>query len=389
LRIDEAIAIMNNFAERTGLTTRQTLRRYLWTDAFAVCNYLGLAHITGEQRYTDLALQLVNEVHHVLGRHRDDDKRRGWISGLSEHDGELHPTRGGLRIGKVLPERRADEPIDESLEWDRDGQYFHYLTRWMHALDQVTRATQQPRFNAWSRELAHRAFSAFTYKPSSDWQPRRMVWKMNIDLTYALVPSMGQHDPLDGYITNLQLLTTSATLPQPSTGPDLKEETAEFAAMLKWVDWATNDSLGLGGLMIDAYRVQQLIQQDSSLDAQLLDNLLTASLTGLEYYARNSELQQPPQYRLAFRELGLAIGLHAVERMQLAAGDEQTQAPTYPKLSKQLKALKQYMPLRNEIETFWRDPENQRSTTWTTHQDINDVMLATSLVPDGVLVIMP
>jgi len=389
LRIDEAIEIMNNFAVRTGLTTRQPPRRYLWTDAFAVCNYLGLARTTGEQRYTDLALQLVNEVHHVLGRHRDDDKRTGWISGLSEHDGELHPTRGGLRIGKVLPERRPDEPIDESLEWDRDGQYFHYLTRWMHALDQVTRATQQQRFNTWSRELAHTAFSAFTYKPSSDWQPRRMVWKMSIDLTYALVPSMGQHDPLDGYITNLQLLTTTATLPQPSTGPDLKEETDEYAAMLKWVDWATNDSLGLGGLMIDAYRVQQLIQQDSSLDTQLLDNLLTASLSGLEHYARNSELQQPAQYRLAFRELGLAIGLHAVDRMQLAAGDEQRQAPTYPKLSKQLKALKQYMPLRNEIETFWRDPEHQRSTTWTMHQDINEVMLASSLVPDGFLVIMP
>jgi hypothetical protein len=47
------------------------------------------------------------------------------------------------------------------------------------------------------------------------------------------------------------------------------------------------------------------------------------------------------------------------------------------------------MPLRNEIETFWRDPEHQRSTTWTMHQDINEVMLASSLVPDGFLVIMP
>jgi hypothetical protein len=41
---------------------------------------------------------------------------------------------GGLRIGKPLKERGANEPIDESLEWDRDGQYFHYLTKWMHAL---------------------------------------------------------------------------------------------------------------------------------------------------------------------------------------------------------------------------------------------------------------
>ena len=73
-------------------------------------------------------------MHHVLGRHRDDDPRRGWISGLSEEEGERHPTRGGLRIGKPLNEREPDEPADSQLEWEQDGQYFHYLTKWMHAL---------------------------------------------------------------------------------------------------------------------------------------------------------------------------------------------------------------------------------------------------------------
>jgi len=43
----------------------------------------------------------------------------------------------------------------------------------------------------------------------------------------------------------------------------------------------------------------------------------------------------------------------------------------------------------DEIEAFWRDPEHQRVTTWTEHQDINEVMLATSLAPDGFLVLMP
>ncbi len=28
-----------------------------------------------------------------------------------------------------------------------------------------------------------------------------MYWKMSIDLKRPLIPSMGQHDPLDGYIT--------------------------------------------------------------------------------------------------------------------------------------------------------------------------------------------
>lgn len=379
-RIEEAIALMNGFADRTGLTSEQPPRRYLWTDAFAVCNYISLARITGEQQYMDLALQLVDDVHHLLGRHRDDDKRTGWISGLSEHDGELHPTRGGLRIGKALPERNPDEPFDEQQEWDRDGQYFHYLTKWMHALDQVTRATQQPRFNTWARELSYAASEAFTDTPSSDWQSSAMAWKMSIDLTRAQVVSMGQHDPLDGYITNLQLRSTMTSLGQPATGPNLEVETGRFAAMFKRDQWTTADPLGLGGLMIDAYRVQQLMQQASSPHAQLLGNLISASLSGLEYYARSGELQQPARYRLAFRELGLAIGLHAVERMQQATVEGEV-------VNEQLEALMRYMPLRDEIEAFWRDPAHQRSNTWTDHREINEVMLATTLAPEGFLVL--
>jgi len=71
-----------------------------------------------------------------IGRHRADDPRRG-LDQRARRGGRL----GGLRIGKPLPERGAGEPVDERLEWDRDGQYFHYLTKWMHALDQVARAT--------------------------------------------------------------------------------------------------------------------------------------------------------------------------------------------------------------------------------------------------------
>jgi hypothetical protein len=381
--------LMNNFALRTGLTSEQPGRRYLWTDAFAVCNYLGLARSSGEQGYTERALQLVNQVHHTLGQHRDDDHRSGWISGLSEHDAELHPTRGGLRIGKSLPERSPREPFNEHQEWDRDGQYFHYLTKWMHALNQVTRYTQQPHFNAWARELAESAFEAFTYTPSPARGPRRMHWKMSIDLTRVLVPSMGQHDPLDGYISNLQLRVTADAQPSPTAGPSLEYGTNEYATMLKRGELATADPLGLGGLLIDAYRLQQLILQGAQPDTQLLNRLLDAALTGFPHYAQGGELQLPARHRLAFRELGLAIGLHAVERMYQAAGHENKHTAANPRLRAQLEALMQYLPLRDEIEAFWRDPEQQRASTWTEHQDINEVMLATSLAPDGFLVLLP
>ena len=123
---------------RTGLSQGgRDKRRYLWTDAFAVCNFLELFGRTSDQQYLRCAEELIYQVHSVLGRYRADAKRHGWISGLNEESGRRHPTAGGLRIGKPLRERDVTEPFDENLEWDRDGQYFHYLTKWMHALCQA------------------------------------------------------------------------------------------------------------------------------------------------------------------------------------------------------------------------------------------------------------
>jgi hypothetical protein len=380
LRTKEAAALMEDFAQRTGLTSEHPPRRYLWTDAFAVCNLLGLARVTDKKRYKELALNLADQVHHTLGRHRSDDPRSGWISGLDEHEGEAHPTRGGLRIGKPLPERRPNDPFDEQLEWERDGQYFHYLTKWMHALDQLSRATGQPRFNRWARELSQTAYNAFTYQTSSG-GPRRMYWKMSIDLSYPLVPSMGQHDPLDAYITYVQL-QSSATIP---AGPNLDAEIGQLKAMVEDGEWATADPLGIGGLLIDAYRVDQLRKTGTAIEKGLLENLLDSALAGLKYYAGRGELQLPAQYRLAFRELGLAIGLQAVVLMWQAIEQHGQLSDTSAGLRTRLQALMQYAPLRDEIESFWRDADHRRANTWAEHQDINEVMLATSLAPDGFL----
>src|SRR5215831_21005427 len=40
--IEKAILLMRSFADRTGLTSGRPKARYLWTDAFAVCNFLEL-----------------------------------------------------------------------------------------------------------------------------------------------------------------------------------------------------------------------------------------------------------------------------------------------------------------------------------------------------------
>ena len=132
-----ADSLMSEFAHRTGLASAGPQHRYLWTDSFAVFNLLALFRQTNNQCYGDLVRVLIEQVHQVLGHHRPDDARSGWLSGLSEREGAEHPTLGGLRIGKPLPERGADEPPNARLEWDRDGQYFHYLTKWMDALSRA------------------------------------------------------------------------------------------------------------------------------------------------------------------------------------------------------------------------------------------------------------
>lgn len=366
-----AVGLMSSFAERTGLIGDTPVRRYLWTDAFAVCNFLGLRSATGDERYTKLALKLVEQVHHELGRHRPDDRRTGWISGLPDRDGDAHPTRGGLRIGKPLPERSATEAIDRDGEWDRDGQYFHYLTKWMHALDHASRATREPVFNVWARELAVAAHRAFTYGPPGD---RRMFWKLSIDLSRPLVPSMGQHDPLDGLVTCAELEATAAEL-EIVPGPSLGRQTADFAQMLDRAALATIDPLGLGGLLIDACRLVQIGRGNG----ELVRSLLSAALAGLRAYVAQPDLRLPASARLGFRELGLTIGLAAVSflespRMALDAGNVSRVAE-----------LARYAPLRTEIEAFWLSPEHREARTWIEHADINDVMLATSLRPDGFL----
>jgi hypothetical protein len=387
-RTHSAVELMCGFAERTGITSDRPQQRYLWTDSFAVGNFLGLSRATGDEQYRRLALRLVDRAHQTLGRHRSDGPRTGWISGLGDREGEDHPTQGGLRIGKELPERGPGDPFDESLEWDRDGQYYHYLTKWMHALDLVARSTRDPRFSRWARELAAKAHAAFGYAPSGG-RRSRLYWKMSIDLSRPLVPSMGHHDPLDGFVTLVQLQTTANALSASPARPPLAEEVADLAAMMEGRDWTTADPLGLGGLLTGAYRVQQLMRHGAPLTGGLLDELLEAAVVGLDHYAREGELRRPANARLAFRELGLAIGLQAVERMWRAVDGQEEISRARPQVRERLEALLRHAPLGAEIERFWLEPEHRRAQRWTEHRDINEVMLATSLAPDGCLVLRP
>jgi hypothetical protein len=387
--------LMLDFARLTGLEPAAGApRRYLWTDAFAVCNYLELLRLTKDGTFRDLALRLVDQVHHTLGRHREDDPRSGWISGLGEKEGELHPTTGGLRIGKRLPERRRDEPASERLEWDRDGQYYHYLAKWMHALNLVSRVTGDPVYLRWAVELAKTAHARFTYAPSRGGQ-RRMYWKMSTDLSYPLVPSMGQHDPLDGLVTYCELEFASKKEARKSPHSDLGAEIAGMAGILRGMDLTTDDPLGTGGLLFDALRIVQIIawrkpgfpgdlKPEVDLPA-LLGDVLSAALFGLDAFADSGCPGLPADYRLAFRELGLSIGLSGLWGLIHIIHDNPGLFGKDSSLQIQAEALLPYIPLGEAVRRFWTDDRNRDASSWTEHREINMVMLATALAPEGFL----
>lgn len=165
-----------------------------------------------------------------------------------------------------------------------------------------------------------------------------MYWKMSIDLSYPLVPSMGQHDPVDGYITFKTLQSFNAT--------DLDEEIKKLGNFMLQMNLLTADPLGIGGLLFDAYRLKQL-----KTDLEITQELIRAAQRSLGYCRLIHDL--------AFRELGLAIGLQAAKNMNI---------------------LKEYWSLIEEINQYWL-----KHCDWKEHRDINRVMLATSLAPEGFL----
>ena len=216
-----------------------------------------------------------------------------------------------------------------------------------------------------------------------------MYWKMSIDLTYPLVSSMGQHDPLDGFVTYSELQSAAARDFSESSLPDLEHEIADMAEICRGMgkNLATDDPLGIGGLLFDASRIAQLMIQGGLKYESLLENVVDSAVLGLEYFVRNNQLEYPAEYRLAFRELGLSIGLSAVEKLQKGIEENPGVFSRESRLHRLAEELMGYLPLGKTIEQFWMDDRNRQASTWIEHREINMVMLATSLAPDEFLMI--
>lgn len=196
--------------------------RYLWTDAFGVVDFITLFRLTSSILYLHLAARLIGTVHNTLGRTRT---LAAHLPGASDD----HPLAGGLRIGK----EDEDGP-------DGDGQYHHYLTLWMFALNRMSVVSGEDKYNDMAIELARAIHPRFMTARDS---PRpRMYWKMSVDLSHPLVYSEGNLDPIDGFVI-------FSLLQQRSGDTEvLKREISEYKKILdeKWRHYQSDDPLDLG-----------------------------------------------------------------------------------------------------------------------------------------------
>jgi hypothetical protein len=255
--------------------------RYLWTDGFAVVNFLTLYNLTHGTRYLTFARNLITTVHRILGYTRDGTSR---LPGATDDE----PLKGGLRIGKH----------DESGP-DGDGQYFHYLTVWMFALNRFTFVTGEKWYNEQAISMAAAILPKFMTNRNA--KRPRMFWKLSTDLSSPLVMSEGNLDPIDGYVTYKLLQATHG-----AESEVLKEE---IALLKKIVDtkvegYDSTDTLDLGMTLWTAHWL--VPEEDWAVQ------LTCRALACLKRLIESRHFEQPTKRRLAFREFGTALGVRSV-----------------------------------------------------------------------------
>ena len=76
--------------------------------------------------------------------------------------------------------------------------------------------------------------------------------------------------------------------------------------------------------------------------------------------------------------MAISPGAHVIE-------EQQSHFENRSGLSRSIGLLQRYMPIGDEIIGAWLAYEEHRDKSWRAHQDINEVMLATALIPNTFL----
>ncbi|KAK4149519.1 PrpF protein-domain-containing protein [Chaetomidium leptoderma] len=265
--------------------------RYLWTDAFGVVNFITLSKETSSPVYLTLAKQLAHTVHNILGRTRDGTARLPRAT-------DAEPLNGGLRIGKV-----ADHGPD------CDGQYHHYLTLWMFALNRLALATGEKEYNQLAVQLAKAIHPHFVIGRDEDEAALHMVWKVSTDMDSVLVSSEGHLDAATGWVVYRLLQRTAEHLDGPSSSSSsgvLSSEIADYERLMGRSGGKLHASrdpldLGMGLWMCHFFRDEEWAMTLGSQSLEMARMVVLDREKGL--------MARDASRRLAFREFGTCLGL--------------------------------------------------------------------------------
>jgi hypothetical protein len=166
--------------------------------------------------------------------------------------------------------------------------WFHYLTKWMHALCRVAVISGHPAHAREALELGEAAFKGFARKSASG-DVIGIYWKMSTDLSRPLTFAMGLRDALDGLITFLEVQHVISKTHAKSSDGALTAASASISNLCRSRDWGTSDPLGIGGLLFDACRLAQLPQWHD--DDGLLETIENAYDNGVRAFVARTYLK--------------------------------------------------------------------------------------------------
>jgi hypothetical protein len=137
-----------------------------------------------------------------------------------------------------------------------------------------------------------------------------IYWKMSTDLSRPLIAATGLNDVLDGFVTFREVQDVVLKTHTKTSDGDLSAAIMSISSLCRRRDWGTSDPLGIGGLLFDACRLSLLPRWHG--DDRLIKEIAIACEHGVTALLASRLLTRPTSQRLAFREIGLAIGLKAI-----------------------------------------------------------------------------
>ena len=263
--------------EEAGPSPNTGQRRYLWTDAFGVLNFVAMGQPEAAER-------LVRAVHETLGNPRSDEFP------MMKKNGKYV----GLRIGKTNARKQSD------LGMDFDGMYWHYLDKWFYAVARLSLLTEDPELLQETIDRALTVFPAFA-RYNRNGRLEHIRWKLNVDTSpigsdtprgpssdsvgafiafavlrdAALKLQLPKYDALDTVVQDCRSLANAYLHQLPVTGDPLG-----WGLSLWESQWLQANAADLWRSRLLPYHRDVLLQDSYNLHFRLYGAALGAILTG-------------------------------------------------------------------------------------------------------------